>query len=62
MGPFLSDSKALGYTWKCREIPKISGKAWEIPVNPGNPGAGTASIYIKWKQKKSVLPYLLPQF
>ena len=34
-GPFLSDSKALGYTWKCREIPKISGKAWEIPGNPG---------------------------
>ena len=36
-GPFLSDSKALGYTWKCQEIPKISGKAWEIHVNPGNP-------------------------
>ena len=30
--------------------------------SPGKSRAGTASIYIKWKQKKSVLPYLLPQF
>ena len=41
------------------------GKAWKIPgkaVKTREIPGFFSSIYIKWKQKKSVLPYLLPQF
>ena len=42
----VSDSKATGYAWKCREITKIPGKYRESLGNPCKPGksrAGTAS-------------------